>query len=138
MIYLAAALRFWPEAVSAGLRGAFQLQTVYFIFGFLILNELIDFYIENKDVLKIPLSKLKPQMVLTAASLGKLREFAPALEINSDGLTEEDTGIIKDLGERNPKLRFAEIYKAMPLAPFIFLGAILTFILKGAAISSIL
>jgi preflagellin peptidase FlaK len=138
LIYLAAGLLLWPKAILTALHGTFRPQTIYFVLGFLVLNKLIDFYIEKKDVLKIPLRKLKPQMVLTTRSLGKLRGLAPDLEISPDGLTEEDLGIIKDLGEKNPKLRFVEIYKAMPLAPFIFLGVILTLILRGALVSLIL
>lgn len=138
LIYLAVGLRLWPAVISTAFFDAFQLQTLYFIFGFLILNKLIDFYIEKKDVSRIPLDKLKPQMVLARESLQKLRELSPDLAVDSDGLTEEDVGIIKDLGEKNSELRFVEIYKAIPLAPFIFLGVILTLILKGTLISLML
>lgn len=138
LIYLAFGLRLWPGVISAAFFDVFQFQTLYFIFGFLILNKLIDFYIEKKDVSRIPLEKLKPQMILTPRNLEKLREFAADLEVNSDGLTEEDLKIIRDLGEKNPEFRFFEIYKTTPMAPFIFLGVILTLILKGSLISLII
>ena len=99
---------------------------------------IIALYIKKKEVIKIEPGELEPKMVLTEESAKKINDFLKEANMKEkfycDGLTSRQVGLIKKLSLKSVDLSEVSVYKTFPLAPFIFLGVIVTILVKGPVI----
>lgn len=119
--------------LTAGfLREFILMTTAYGLFIFMI-NDLGSLF-----QTKINVRKLKPGMVLVEKKYIEkvrinLRKGYYVNNLKVEGLTEEDIAKIKDLYKRKKiKNKYVFVQQEVPFALFLFLGVLLTLILKGS------
>ena len=102
--------------------------------------QLINFYIDNREIKKIKLDELRPGSCLTQQSLNditfKMKEQTPGnsqYQINSDGLNMSQVQEIQKLLKGDEK-KGLYIYKTFPFAPFMFIAFIFLIIFNRSFI----
>lgn len=112
------------------------LVTLFMIF-FMILHEIIELYIERVEKKIIKIKNLRPGMNLNEGELDRLGfEKNEGLK-GGGGLTKEQVKAVKKQARRK-KTNKVSIYKTFPFAFWMFLGVLLTLILKGSIVSLII
>jgi len=96
-----------------------------------IFSKFMEKYVEKKEVREINIGELQSNMQLTEKTLANLK-FKDSDTFYADGLTKDQVKRIKAffLNHKDNKFKL-EIYSVLPLAPFIFIGALLTILLRG-------
>lgn len=114
------------------------IHTVYYMVIFLIINRVVDFYIEMNETKKIKHNEIKQKMVLSDHFLLKIKNAANEVfsEIKAEGITSMQALYLKKWGKENKK--DITIYKTIPFAPWIFLGVILTLLLKQSVLHALM
>ncbi len=134
--------------VGYGLIYAYQatLETLYltlvmltiFIIVLSIFRKLINFHVLRADVRRIKIEKIKPRMSLTediAEEIKKDKEFYKAQigQFYPGGLLTEQVGPIKQWLRQNKKgVESVQIYTPFPFVVWMFLGVVITIVLKGS------
>jgi len=111
----------------------FLSYSLSFIGLFFILNQIFNNYIEKKSTKKISIFDLKPGMVLT----DKMKSVLKCNDIGTiypDGLTRQQVQSIKDNVGLNKSGIEIEICRFIPVVPFIYLGYIITYLIKPVII----
>lgn len=110
-----------------------------------LVRQLIDFYVEKTSVRTISIEELSPQMNLSEASLSTIKADKDynnlgLATIYSEGLDKEQVERIKEWFKKKKKQRLdsIEIYQPFPFVIWMFLGVILTLVLKGSLVHLIL
>ena len=108
---------------------------VVFLLGFSLLRILFDYYIKNSALRKIKLDELRPGMSLVMYDDKKKSKIKkPKLgTIFGGGLSQKQVRSVKKWAREN-KIEQVEIYQRFPFASWMFLGVIITIILKGSLI----
>jgi len=111
-------------------------QTFKYFFGFMgilfIFRVILRLYLEKKETIKINVQELRPKMLLTEKSMKSLKSDIVG-KFYPDGLSKEQVEIIK----RDYPEKEIEIYRTFPLAPFIFLGSLITILIKTSLLKII-
>ena len=113
--------------------------TALIIFGGFIFRKAFGWYVNKKEIQEVNIENLKVYMRLTEESLNKLRgkdkkSFEKSIgRIYPDGLTKEQILSLKGIAEEK-KITKLKIYKLSPFAILIFIGLIITIILRGSVI----
>lgn len=104
------------------------------------LRQILNFYIEKKEVEKIKIKDIEKGVVISKNELdlilkelkrkGMYKSFG---EIIAEGLKENQVKIIKDLFTENPNIEI-KIYKTFPFAPFMLLSVIISILTTGSFI----
>jgi len=112
--------------------------TSILVFGGLAFRKIFDYYLKKKEIVKIKIDKLEPNMRLTEESQTKLQKEDPKIfkeyigKIHSDGLTKEQVkNIQRYLSNKERIGGELEIYQPSPFAVWMFAGVIITIIIKG-------
>lgn len=131
--YLGFLLIFSSNPLSLKQLAQYMLFIVIFNLAFKLLDLL-----GMTDIRTIEIKELGENMIVTPKTvelLAKNKEFHEGLgQFYSDGLSLEQVEKIKDFFKEK-QLEKIEIYKTFPFAPFIFIGAVATFIVRGSLIS---
>ncbi|MEM3555711.1 MAG: hypothetical protein QXF56_03280 [Candidatus Micrarchaeia archaeon] len=114
------------------------LPFIVFVIALAFITNLASFRFNER----VKITHLKPNMccVDRIARKGRFYErvaaAGSALKLNYDALTEDDIKKLKEMS-RKGKLKFDEIIirQTIPFAPFLFLGVLLTLVLKGDVIT---
>jgi len=113
--------------------------TAAIVFGGFIFRKAFGWYVNKKEIQEVNIENLKVYMRLTEESLNKLRgkdkkSFEKSIgRIYPDGLTKEQILSLKGIAEEK-KITKLKIYKLSPFAILIFIGLIITIILRGSVI----
>ena len=98
-----------------------------------IIYRLLDYYIERKEVRKVDPQEIEEGMFLSTKSLDE--EIKKKIGgFGKSGLSQEQVGLIRDFLKDKPAKEL-NIYKTFALAPFIFLGALITILANSSIIS---
>jgi len=140
--YLIYGMIYFREGIIQEIVGVFKMS-IGFMLIFKIGKRVLNFYIRQFEKRKIKIKKLKPKIILTEMILKKIEKddkkfyFENIGRLYPDGLTEDQTEQIKKWCQER-KIEEIEIYKTLPFAPFVFLGALITLIFKGSLFHFIL
>ena len=113
--------------------------TAAIVFGGFIFRKAFGWYVNKKDIQEVNIENLKIYMRLTEESLNKLRgkdkeSFEKSVgKIYSDGLTKKQVSFLKKIAEEK-KITKLKIYKLSPFAILIFIGLVITIILRGSIV----
>ncbi len=115
-------------------------NTLFFMVLITFLRQILNFYIEKKEVEKIKIKDIEKGVVISKNELdlilkelkrkGMYKSFG---EIIAEGLKENQVKIIKDLFTENPNIEI-KIYKTFPFAPFMLLSVIISILTTGSFI----
>ena len=98
-----------------------------------VISRLLDYYIEHREVRKVDVQDLKEGMFLSAKGLDEeLRK-----KIGGSGKSElnlEQVELIRDFLKDKPAKEL-NIYKTFAMAPFVFLGALITVLTSSSIIA---
>jgi len=112
------------------------IQTFKHFFSFMgilfIFRVILRLYLEKKETIKINVQELRPKMLLTEKSMKSFKSDIVG-KFYPDGLSKEQVEIIK----RDYPEKEIEIYRTFPLAPFIFLGSLITILIKTSLLKII-
>jgi len=117
--------------------------TAAIVFGGFAFRKMFDWHVNKKEVQEVNIENLKVGMRLTEESLNILKNKDEKLfkesigKIYSDGLTAKQVLFLKKIIE-DKKIIKLKIYKPSPFAILIFIGLIVTIILRGSIIQLIL
>jgi hypothetical protein len=119
--------------------------TAMLVFGGLIFRKTFDWHVNKKEIQEIDIKNIKTGTRLTEESLRMLENksktkkfFKQSIgKVHSDGLLEEQVLFLKKFAE-SKKIEKLKIYKLSPFAIWIFIGLIVTIILKGSILQLIL
>ena len=107
--------------------------------AFILFRKLIDFYILKTSIEKIKIDEIKPRISLTEETLNILKEDKEYYDkyidpIYPDGLTVKQAEAVKKWFEKNKeqKMETVSIYKPFPFVLWMFLGVVITLILKSS------
>ena len=121
------------ETLKVILRNTFIFMVLITLF-----RQVLNFYIEKKEVKKIKIKDLKKGITPSKDDLYlilkrlKQQEIEKSLgEIKAEGLNEKQVKVIKELFVDNPNFEI-KIYKTFPFAPFMFLSVIISIFIKGS------
>jgi hypothetical protein len=132
-VYTVAIVVFYSKAYMSQLARMFINFTGIMLFVFLAARA-IEMYIEYKEELSMDTKDVSPGLKLTSESAGKMNAYFKEQGIRekfySDGLTSQQAQLLKEASLKKPELAQVSIYKSFPLAPFIFLGVIVTAVKK--------
>ena len=133
IVYLAGGLIYAPQVILVSL--VETLKILIFFFGLLwFLRVLLDYYLNNAGVKKIKIAELRPGMNLV---IDDQKNKKPKLgNIFGGGLTYSQVMSVKVWAAKK-NIKEIEIYQRFPFAYWMFLGVIITIILKGSLITSI-
>ena len=116
----------------------FNILKMAFIFMVLVglSRQLLDFYIEKKEVQKIKIQDIKEGMIPS------LQELATKIKISKDkfgsveaeGLTKKHIELIKTLYAKKPNEEI-KIYRTFAFAPYMFLGVLITILTRSYLIA---
>jgi len=97
---------------------------------FLILSSLVYRYLEKKETRLISLEELQPKMQLTEKFIASYK-LSEEGSFYPDGLTRNQVTRIKNILEQNHYSDLkVEVYRFIPMAPFVFFGVIVTIITR--------
>jgi hypothetical protein len=134
VIYTLLLLALYSKAYLTQLTRMFLSFTGFMLF-IIIFTQVIEMYIEKKEEIKVDAKNVVPGQRLTRESAGRLntylKEQGGAEKFYSDGLTQEQVGLLQEAASKKPEFAQMSIYRSFPLAPFIFLGIAVTVIKKG-------
>lgn len=115
-------------------------NTLFFMVLITFLRQVLNFYIEKKEVKKIKIKDIQKGAVISKNELGLIlkelkqkgmdKSFG---EIIAEGLKENQVKIIKDLFTENPNIE-TKIYKTFPFAPFMLLSVVISMLTEGSFI----
>ena len=112
---------------------------IVFMIAFILFRKLIDFYILKTSIEKIKIDEIKPRISLTEETLNILKEDKEYYDkyidpIYPDGLTVKQAEAVKKWFEKNKeqKMETVSIYKPFPFVLWMFLGVVITLILKSS------
>jgi len=112
----------------------------FFIIITTILSVVIQTFLNTSETIKINSGQLRPGMLLTHDSAAKIcgifKKKGIYEKFYPDGLTEEQSRVIKEIGANEAELSEISIHKTFPLTPFIFIGVLLTILRKGVILDS--
>lgn len=114
-----------------------------FTFAFLLIlfKKMSNFYINQKETLKIDVNELSPQMIISEEIINEVKNnktlFSKVGDLSAEGLSSEQIKTLKPWLIKTDK-RKVNVYKTIPFAPWIFAGVIITIILKQSIIHFIL
>ncbi len=108
-----------------------------------LFRKLIDFYVMRTSLKEIKIEELKPNMNLAEEALNELKKDKEYYDkyiglIYPCGLTMEQVQAIKIWENKKDKLETINIYKPFPFVFWMFLGVIITLILKSSLLHPIL
>jgi len=133
-----------PEATWQNLYQTMKMMAIFMIILGLF-RKMIDFYIQRTSLREIKIEKLEPRMFLAEETLRELKKDKEYYDehinvIRPDGLTLEQVEAIKKWAPKEKKggLETVSIYKPFPFVAWMFLGVIITLILKGSLLHLIL
>lgn len=115
----------------------FSLEyTINFLPNFLIIfiifftvRLISEFYINRNEEIKLKVEELKPGMVLANRSIKKYKDKDTVGEIMPDGLTKEQVRCIKN-SYKYEGWKYVYIYKTIPFGIWVFIGTVVTILLK--------
>jgi hypothetical protein len=130
---------FTARDVSRVIQGLLQSFT-FFIMTCTILSIVIQTFLNTSEIIKINSDQLRPGMLLAHDSITKIcgifKKQGLQEKFYPDGITEEQSKFIKELGVNEGALTEISIHKTFPLTPFIFIGVLLTILKKGVILES--
>jgi len=101
-----------------------------------VIYRLLDYYIERKEVRKVDVKEVKEGMFLSARDLDE--EIKKKIgDVAKRELSREQVELVRDFLKDKPGKEL-KIYKTFALAPFIFLGALITLVTQGSLTTIIL
>ena len=107
--------------------------SIIFMTAIGVISRLLDYYIEHREVRKVDVQDLKEGMFLSAKGLDEeLRK-----KIGGSGKSElnlEQVELIRDFLKDKPAKEL-NIYKTFAMAPFVFLGALITVLTSSSIIA---
>jgi hypothetical protein len=106
---------------------AYLKNFTYFFVLFYSLRKLLS--LRNDIIEEVPVANLPDRSQLTDESILKFG-FKKIGKLYPDGLTQDQINEVRTDLLRNRSSETIEIYKTLPLAPFIFLGAFITVLVK--------
>lgn len=128
----------FPEMTWQNLYQTIKMMAVFMVILGLF-KKTIDFYIQRTSLREIKVEKLEPKMFLAEESLARIKKDREYYNryidvIRPDGLTPEQVEAIKKWNSRKngAKIETVNIYKPFPFVVWMFLGVIITLILKGS------
>jgi hypothetical protein len=117
--------------------------TAAIVFGGFAFRKMFDWYVNKKEIQKVSIKNLKVGMRLTEESLNILKNKDEKLfkesikKIYPDGLIKEQVIFLKEFAKKKQIIKL-KIYKSSPFAVLIFIGLVITIILRGSIIQLIL
>ena len=133
-VYTLILLAVYSKPYLTQLTRMFVSFTGFMIF-IIIFTVVIEAYIEKKEEVKIDIKDVAAGQRLTRDFAARfnvhLKEQGGAEKFYSDGLTEEQVGLLREAALKKPEFTQVSVYKFFPLAPFIFLGLAVTVMKRG-------
>jgi len=127
-----------PAATWQTLYQSIKMMAIFMVIWSLF-RKLIDFYISRTSIDKIKIEDLKPTMNLAEETLNKLKRDKEYYNkyfgvIYPEGLTEEQVEAVKKWAQehRKERLKTISIYRPFPFVVWMFIGVIITLILKSS------
>ncbi len=124
-----------PATTWQSLKQIVQTMLI-FIAIFTLFVSLIDFHIAKTGTKEIKTENIKPNMNLEEQLLNEIekdKEYNKQVgKIYPDGLTKEQVPIIKKWLQENKRGETIKIYKPFPFVVWMFIGVIITLILKSS------
>jgi len=134
-IYFIFGLIFYKTNLINDLRSFLNPNFLIFIFAIPFLNKIADFYLKKTEIKKIPLEELTQKMILAESTIEVIKKdkefFRKIGKLYPDGLEKDQVEEIRNYF-KNKKEEQIEISQTFPFAPFIFLGVVITIILRGS------
>ena len=126
LVFLVISKSFWGFYFVRGV-----IKALCFISTLSLIRILADYYHQKKEIIVIPVEKLKPKLVLAGTTLSKLKNilYPQRVYLYPEGLTEEQAEEFKNILRRN-NINTVECYRGFSFAPFVFSGVIITLLLR--------
>ena len=128
----------FPNATWQIIYQATKMMAIFMVI-FTLFRKLIDFYVLKTGLKKIKIEDLKSRMSLTEETLGELKKDKKYYDkhiglIYPGGLTIEQAAAVKKWLQKNQedKTETINIYKPFPFVVWMFIGVIITLILKSS------
>ncbi len=126
--------------------GQYFKIVVFFMIMVVLLRQALLFYVDKSETIKVKAKNIQPGMVLTKnwrnyfsdkiSEMNKNDKGAHFQNLKSEGLTARQAEIIRELFQDNPDYE-VKTAKTFSLAPFLFLGAMISIITSDSFLSLI-
>jgi len=112
----------------------------FFVMVMTIVSKAIQSFLNTAEIIKIKSCQLRPGMLLGHESVVKIcsifKKKGLPERFYPDGITEEQSNLIKETAQDETELSEVSIHKTFALTPFIFIGVLLTILKQGVILDS--
>lgn len=130
--YFAAGYLYFYESLALSFVSTLK-GSLGFMFLLMVFKRMADFYVNNREIRTINAEDLAPKMIISEEIMEEIKNdkdiHSKIGDLHLDGLTGEQIEILKSWLLKTDKSKVA-VYKTFAFAPWIFVGALLTLILK--------
>ena len=109
-------------------------MVIIFLVGLQFLRKLFNYYTENATLKRIKIDELKTGMSLVIDDNEDKNEKPELGTVFGGGFNQNQVDLVKKWAKKN-NIKEVEIYERFPFACWMFLGVIITIILKGILIT---
>lgn len=131
--YFILGLLYFSDLLIFALVVTIEIGTVFLV-ALTVFDRLSNFYIGQKEVTAVGIKDLRSRMVISEEFVKNIqgdKELKSRLgDLYPEGLTEEQVGVLKKWFLENNQFKVVPVYKTFSFAPYIFIGVIVTMLLK--------
>ncbi|MBU1255663.1 hypothetical protein KKH35_02210 [Patescibacteria group bacterium] len=135
VVYLGQGMIYTPQEIIIELSRTIKMVFIFLV-GLQLLRKLFNYYTKNATLKKIKINELEVGMSLVIDD-EKDKDKKPELgTVFGGGFNQSQVDLAKKWAKQN-NIKEIEIYERFPFAYWMFLGVIITIILKGSLVTSI-